>query len=279
MKPIKIYGAIALALVASLAIEGCGNSASKRRRSGDIGGSKAETSSSSEASTEAAVEKKKPDPATFGTLKVKAVYAGRPKKNKALQMGSDAACVSVGEKDAKAQVFLRNEDNTMQNVVVYLSKGHEGWITEDASEKALLDQKGCIYVPHVLNVQARQEIEFKNSDPTLHNVHPKPKKNKEVNKATGKGASVTHAFTRPEVGIKVKCDVHPWMTGYISVFKHPYHGVTTNADGANGDAMASIANVPAGKYTISGWHEELGSAKAEVEVKAGQDNEVTITFK
>ena len=111
-----------------------------------------------------------------------------------------------------------------------------------------------------------QTIQVANSDPMLHNVHPTPKPgtgNKEANKAQlPKGPKLDFAFPDEEMFLRFKCDVHPWMFAYMSVFDHPYHA-TTDKDG-----NFKISGVPAGKYTLVAHHRKAGTTETEVEVKA-----------
>src|SRR5438034_138820 len=76
-------------------------------------------------------------------------------------------------------------------------------------------------------------------------------------------------FEKPEF-VKVTCDVHSWMLGWVAVMPHPYFGVT------DGSGVAKIENAPAGKQTIEVWHETLGKATKDVDVKPGQTTKVTI---
>ena len=74
-----------------------------------------------------------------------------------------------------------------------------------------------------------QKITVKNSDPVLHNVHASPtvSGNNEENKAQmPNGADLTFSFAKPEDFLKFKCDVHPWMFAWVSVFDHPYYAVS-----------------------------------------------------
>lgn len=264
--------ASALGLCAGLGVllVGCGGPAPKHKKRPK----EATAAATSQAASSKKVEKKAIDKSKLGSIKVMVKYEGDPKKNKKIKMSSDPACESSHEGEARQEKFLRNDNMTMANAVVYLAEGWEGWEVDEPKSAAVLDQKGCTYVPHVLSVQTKQEIEFKNSDPTLHNVHPTPKRNKPFNKATPANGSVKSSFRRDEIGIPVKCDVHPWMKSFISVFKHPWHAVTPAGDGA-----ATIEGIPEGKYKVAAWHELLKTTKeVEVEVKTGKTAELTLVF-
>ncbi len=74
--------------------------------------------------------------------------------------------------------------------------------------------------------QASQKPEIVNSDETTHNIHPNPSNNREWNMTQPHGAPLEQTFAREEIAVPIKCNVHPWMKGYIAVFKHPYFSVT-----------------------------------------------------
>ncbi|MBI3078633.1 MAG: carboxypeptidase regulatory-like domain-containing protein [Deltaproteobacteria bacterium] len=126
--------------------------------------------------------------------------------------------------------------------------------------KAVLDQKGCMFVPHVLVVAPGQEIDVLNSDGILHNIHTHSSKNAAFNMAQPKFKKViTTKFDHPEV-VRVNCDVHGWMQGWIVVTDTP--AAVTDADGS-----FTIPNVPPGEYTAKVWHEGLGERTQEVTVR------------
>ena len=140
------------------------------------------------------------------------------------------------------------------------------------AKKAAIDQHGCKFVPRVL-AMTPGEIEIKNSDDILHNIHTYSTANPSINKAQPKFKKVmTEKFEKPEI-IKVTCDVHSWMLGWIAVMPHPFFGVT-DANGAT-----KIDNVPPGKHTVEVWHETLGKQTKDVEVKAGQTAKVSFEMK
>jgi uncharacterized protein (DUF2141 family) len=80
-------------------------------------------------------------------------------------------------------------------------------------------------------------------------------------------------FDKPEIMVKMKCDVHPWMGSYIGVLEHPYFTVTGD------DGAFSLKNLPPGTYTIEAWHEEYGAQTLDVTVAAKETKELTFTFK
>jgi hypothetical protein len=128
-----------------------------------------------------------------------------------------------------------------------------------------LDQRGCIYVPHVMGIMVGQQYRILNSDGILHNIHTLPKINRSFNRAmpaTLKETSTT--FEKPEAVFNIKCDVHPWMSAYIAVFTHPFFSTTAT------DGKFTIAGLDAGTYEITAWHERLGTQSASVTV-SGSD--------
>jgi plastocyanin len=136
-----------------------------------------------------------------------------------------------------------------------------------AAKKATLDQKGCEFHPEVL-VMAPGEVEILNSDGVLHNIHTFSTVNPSINKAQPKfKKTMTEKFDKPEA-IKVQCDAHSWMHGWILVTDNP--SANTDDKGA-----FKIENVPPGKHKVEVWHPVLGKQSKEVEVKAGQDVKVS----
>jgi hypothetical protein len=81
------------------------------------------------------------------------------------------------------------------------------------------------------------------------------------------------SFAREEVAIPVKCNVHPWMKGYIAVFKHPYFAVTDKNGGFE------LKDLPPGTYTITAWQEKLGTQSQKVTVGVGEAKTLDLTFK
>ena len=170
-------------------------------------------------------------------------------------------------------VVVNEKFGTLANVFIYLADAP----LSDGSQReaAVLDQKDCRYVPHVVGVQVGQTLRVRSSDPkTLHNTHYAPSANRPGNFGlTDAGQERTVTFDKPEF-IRVKCDVHPWMTAYVAVADSPFFAASDANEG-----RFEIANVPAGKYKLIAWHEQLGQVDQMVEVTDGKPVEVTVTYK
>jgi len=158
-------------------------------------------------------------------------------------------------------------------VIVFVADGLGERNFDPPTEPAVIAQKGCLYQPHVLAVRANQPLEVVNNDSTAHNIHPTPANNREWNKAEPPGAKVEEAFAREEIAIPVKCNIHPWMRGYIAVFKHPYFVVTKD------DGTFDLSNLPPGTYTIKAWHEKLGTASQTITIGANESKVLSFVFK
>jgi len=199
-----------------------------------------------------------------GTVEVEVMYNGAP-QIETLKINKD---VEVCGKEAKVEKIAVGGNKGLQHAVASVA-GAKGPAT---GKKVSLDQKGCQFVPRVLGTTPG-EVDILNSDGVLHNIHTFSTSNPPINKAQPRFKKVmTEKFEKPEM-IRVQCDVHSWMLGYIAVMPHPYFGVT------DGNGVAKIENVPAGKQTIEVWHETLGKQSTEVEVKPGQTTKVTIEMK
>jgi plastocyanin len=185
------------------------------------------------------------------------------------QVKEDVNCGKLHTSPVKTRFYVAGPKGELADVFVTL-KGISGKSTGASAPAAVLDQKGCEYLPYVFAIQTGQKLTVKNSDPVLHNIHPTPtaEGNKEENKAQmPNGPDLTFTFPKPEVFLRFKCDVHPWMFSYACVTDHPYGAVTDK------DGKYSLKNVPDGKYTVEVYHRKAAPAKApvakEVEVKGG----------
>jgi hypothetical protein len=176
---------------------------------------------------------------------------------------------------AERFVFGKNgSDETLVNVLVYVSKGLEGKTFEVPKTPVVLDQVGCIYIPHVVGVMAGQVLEVRNSDDTLHNVMTMPRKNPGFNFGMPvKGGKVEKVFKIPEMKIDLRCFMHGWMVAYVHVLEHPFFAVTPS------DGTFTIRGLPPGEYEISVLHETSQfETPAPIAVKVTADGTARADF-
>ena len=191
-----------------------------------------------------------------------------------INMSADPKCVANNAGDVFPEALVLGEGQTLANVLVKITKGHEALVSDTPTAPVVIDQKGCRYFPHVIGVQKDQPLKILNPDGTLHNVHIQAQANGEQNEAMPAfRKELEKTFSVVEAPFGIKCDVHPWMKSYVEVFDHPFF-TTTKPDG-----QYRISNLPAGNYEISFWHEKLGQQTANVTVVAGQDVKQELEFK
>ncbi len=191
-------------------------------------------------------------------------FTGKPPTLKPLAMSADPACAKKHSGPVPGEMLVLGSGGTMGNIMVWVSKGlPAGKAWPAPKTPVVLDQKGCMYVPHVMGIMVGQTYKILNSDGILHNVHTLPKINKGFNRAmppTMKEATTT--FDKAEAIFNTKCDVHPWMSAYVGVFTHPFFSVTST------DGKYTISGLDPGTYEITAWHERLGTQTASVTVGA-----------
>jgi hypothetical protein len=164
--------------------------------------------------------------------------------------------------------------NGLAEVLVYLDGLPESALTTPQSETPVLDQKGCVYAPRVFGVMVNQKFRVRNSDPLLHNVHALPKNNKEFNFAQPIQGQVNEkAFSLPEVLLRIKCDVHPWMNAYAGVFAHRFFAVTDDTG-----QFRLPSGIPTGKFTLSAAHPKGGIVSQEITIGAGEHKQIDLTI-
>ena len=210
------------------------------------------------------------DPATTGTLSGRAVFTGAAPAVETLKMTTDKACVAGAGPNPQSDAVLVGADGGLKNVFVHVKQGLDpAYSFEMPPAPVVLDQKGCIYTPRVIGVRAGQPFEVLNSDDTLHNVHALPMANRDFNTSEKK---VSRTFTVPEVMVRFKCDVHPWMAAYVGVVAHPFFAVT-DAAGA-----FELKGLPPGTYTLEAWHERFGTRTSTVTIDPKGSQTTTFSF-
>src|ERR1700751_3079637 len=213
-------------------------------------------------------------PAPVGNAVLKGIvkFEGTAPKAARINMSADPDCARLHPSGASSEDFVTDSNGGVENVIVFVSDGLGDRTFDAPSQPMKIEQKGCMYQPHVVAMRANQELEVINEDETTHNIHPLPRNNPEWNKSQPPGLSLEVSFPCQEISIPVKCNIHPWMKTYIAVFKHPYFVLT----GKNGSF--EMDNLPSGNYTLEAWHEKLGTATQQITIGDAETKEVKFVF-
>ncbi|MSO84133.1 MAG: TonB-dependent receptor [Acidobacteria bacterium] len=211
-------------------------------------------------------------PAGRGTITGRIRLAGALPGNPVIRMGADPLCSKINAgKRVIQEAVLTSADGGLANVFIKLDGSFPQ--SPAPAAPATIDQRGCTYGPRVVGVRVGQMLAVRNSDALLHNVHGVSARGNGFNVSEPKAGMVqTFRMMSEETMLRLRCDVHTWMTAYIGVVSHPYFAVSS-ATGA-----FELGGVPAGTYTIRTWHERYGLLTQTVRVRAGAATAVAFAY-
>ena len=211
-------------------------------------------------------------PLSSAEISGKVTLKGQPPAEKEIKM--DALCGRLRTGPVFTRFYMIGKDNGLADTVVYIKEGLEKKSWDVPEEKPLLDQVGCEYEPYVMAVMANQKFTVKNSDPLMLNVHSTPVENKGFNFAPPlKDMKTDKSFDKPEQLVRFKCDVHPWMFAYVSVFDHPFFAVTDKDGNFKFPAAA-----PTETYTIEALHRKATDGAKEQKITVSGDEKKVVNF-
>ena len=105
-----------------------------------------------------------------GTIKGHVRLIGELPGNPVIRMRRDPMCAKItAGKQMVQETVLAALNGDLANVFVRL----EGSFPPSPAPAApvTIDQRGCVYGPRVVGLQAGQPLEIRNSDDLLHNIH------------------------------------------------------------------------------------------------------------
>ncbi len=169
------------------------------------------------------------------------------------------------------ETYVIESNGGLKNVVVSIESAPPGKAA-DAQKENFLYNEGCRYAPRVMALQRGERLRVKSNDPKLHIPHGYLGDKTVFNLSLPfKGTSIDATSRIRQAGIlKVVCDTHAWMRGFVHVFDHPYFAVTDE------QGAFSIPDLPAGTYMLRAWHEDGGVKSQEITVP--ELGEVRVTF-
>lgn len=202
-----------------------------------------------------------------GSVGGRVTYKGEPPVPETIAVRKDP---EVCGREKTAANLIVGADKGIKNVVARLLDVRRG--KPFAKKRSVtIDQKNCEYTPRILLFQAGTRVAIENNDGILHNTNVVAEKNPSFTIAQPKFRRVVERrIDDPEMPMRVRCDVHSWMTSWWIAQEHPYYAVT-KADGS-----FTLSDVPPGDYTLEVWHETLGRTTRPLTINPNAETRVSV---
>jgi hypothetical protein len=214
------------------------------------------------------------DPATVGTITGTVTLDGASPAPREIMLGGSPACAKLHSSPLIYPQVVTGNHGALADVIVYVKSGVENYRFAAPATPARIDQRGCMYEPHVQGLMVGQKLSVTNTDPVLHNILMLPHQNIPWNKSQPIGSTpIETSFDRPELAMKVLCNIHPWMCAYVFAFSHPYFDVTSKK------GTFELKNLPPGTYTIEAWQEKYGTQGQTVTLAAKGTKSISFAFR
>ncbi len=215
------------------------------------------------------------DVADGGSISGKVMFDGSDPAPVTFKISKDNDVCGSGNREVD---YVRVNNGGLADVVVYLDKVKQGKAFNDEDKDATILQEGCEFKPYLQIMHNDNNAAIINEDSVLHNIHTyeiigRAKKTVMNISQPDKGTINKKVKLKRGVGMKVECDAHDFMHGFVFVAKNPYYARVAD------DGSYTIDNVPPGKYKVMAFHGTLGAKKGSAEVSAGGSHTVDFTFK
>ena len=200
-----------------------------------------------------------------GTIEGKVVFNGAVPTRKIIPNKDVEVCGQPREEP----LIEVGSDKAVQNAAVYLVDVPKGKAWPPQPKPPELNNLKCHFIPKVQAIRAGPLVVV-NSDPVLHNTHGYYGRRTAFNFALPfKDQQIPTSLDRTGT-VRLDCDAHGWMEGWIFVVDNPYYAVT------GADGKFSIADVPAGTYKLVAAESFTGPTEQTVTVEAGKPTNLTI---
>jgi len=203
-----------------------------------------------------------------GTVEGTIVYRGEVPIKKIIPTKDRDVC-GASREEPRVRVGPNKE---VESAVVYLVDVKAGKAWPEQSKPPVLDNVECRFEPEVQVIKAGP-LDVVNKDPVLHNTHGYYGKRTAFNLALpNEGQTIPVELPRAGT-VRVDCDAHGWMEGWVYVVDNPYYAVT------GPDGKFKITDVPPGEYKLVAVQHFTGPVEMPVKVTAGQPTNLEIELK
>lgn len=161
-------------------------------------------------------------------LKMRFVFDGDPPAPKQIVVPAQLAAAGIAVPDES--LLVDSESKGIQNVVVYVTTGHQG-TSQDLEpykgvKRRLITRNG-LFVPHVLLARAGDTLEMANGGPFAHSISIAFLNNPSVSPLRLRNASHVLSLDRPEPApIPVECNIYPWMNARVVILDHSFAAIS-----------------------------------------------------
>jgi hypothetical protein len=201
-----------------------------------------------------------------------------PKSHKVTMGSNPEFCQTIADKNgviAISEVRVSSKQR-LADVVVFLQEVERGKSVPKEGPVVTVDR--CQFAPRVIGVMDKQTLRMAMRDPIVHQIRGWEMLDKGRLPIfhfpdLGEGGEATVPLqTRRSSIIKLECDQHRFMQGWLLLAANPY--VTVSDD----DGVFRLTNVPEGTHTVGAWHPALGYQETKVTLISGQEEALELTF-
>ncbi|MFI4852716.1 MAG: hypothetical protein ACIAZJ_26695 [Gimesia chilikensis] len=197
--------------------------------------------------------------AEWGSLSGKFVYTGPPVKQQKAAFPEPPSLV-VGPQGGIKNIFVYLKERNFNPERIHPD-------FRKLPNLVVIEHRNQRFEPHAAALwQPHQKLVFSNQSPRVHVTQLFPLKNQRPDiSAIGPGRKETIPFEYPELlPIQIKCDIHPFETGYLLVLDHPYVSISDET------GTFQIKNLPVGEWEFHVWHEQAGHLAAREDWQKGR---------
>jgi len=170
------------------------------------------------------------------------------------------------------QPLLVDPDSRGIQFVVLSLEGIDQAFPEQSEETVTFANKDCAFQPRVTGAMLGQQVKLLNKDPMLHNTHIRLGKRTFVNVAQVVGGRPIIKQIKDVGVMRVSCDKHKFMEGFLLAFNHPYFSVTNEL------GEYEISDVPPGSWKLTIWHQTLGTLETRVMVSSTKETVLDMAY-